>query len=162
MRNLESVSVSPTPKGCVLVSIRDENGDCVGHDSAYALVFLEVKLNPQRKMKEYNLLFIKENGLWYIDLPNWPFSRSHLEMVEGADKLCEELSIHNKTDVKIIISDKEENVDHDIKLIKIKSDFLNGADYKVYGSILTDKCWICSVTLFVFGEYPNYIYIKKK
>lgn len=35
-RNLEPVSVSPTPKGCVLVSTRDENGDCVGHDSAYA------------------------------------------------------------------------------------------------------------------------------
>jgi hypothetical protein len=35
-RNLESVSVSPTPKGCVLVSTRDENGDCMGQDSAYA------------------------------------------------------------------------------------------------------------------------------
>lgn len=30
----ESVSVSPIPKGCVLVSQRDENGDSVGQDSA--------------------------------------------------------------------------------------------------------------------------------
>lgn len=32
----ESVSVLPTPKGCVLTSIRGENGSCTGHDSAYA------------------------------------------------------------------------------------------------------------------------------
>ena len=35
----ESVSVLPTPKGCVLVSNRDENGSCTGHDSAYAFNF---------------------------------------------------------------------------------------------------------------------------
>jgi hypothetical protein len=35
-RNLESVSVLSTSKGCVLVSIRDENDSSKGHDSAYA------------------------------------------------------------------------------------------------------------------------------
>jgi hypothetical protein len=35
-RSLEPVSVLSTPKGCVLVSIRDENDSCKGHDSAYA------------------------------------------------------------------------------------------------------------------------------
>lgn len=39
------------------------------------------------KKKEYDLSFVKDNGIWYIDLPNWPWKRDNLAMVCGADKM---------------------------------------------------------------------------
>ena len=75
-RNLESVSVSPTPKGCVLVSTRDENGDCVGQDSAYAFnsivsdIILEFLLNMIIYcMQSPNLVkAILSNTIWSLNM----------------------------------------------------------------------------------------------
>ena len=60
-------------------------------------------------MKQYKLSFTKEcSGLWYIDLPKWPFAHHNLMMVCGADKLCQELSYdENHTKVEVIISHKK-------------------------------------------------------
>lgn len=49
------------------------------------------------KKSEYIISFTKEDdGFWYVDYPNWPFDHSHLQMVSGADKLCELLSYDGK------------------------------------------------------------------
>ena len=38
---------------------------------------------------EYTIKFNHEDdGLWYVDFPNWPFDHHNLLMVAGADKLC--------------------------------------------------------------------------
>lgn len=41
------------------------------------------------KKAEYQLQFNhEEDGLWYIDYPNWAFEHHNLLMVNGADELC--------------------------------------------------------------------------
>ena len=60
------------------------------------------------KKEEYIISFTKEDdGFWYVDYPNWPFDHSHLQMVRGADKLCELLSYDGKhTKVSVIPSNE--------------------------------------------------------
>lgn len=43
-------------------------------------------------MKRKNMNFVKENGNGYIDLPNYPFSKSYLQMVAGAESESEEIN----------------------------------------------------------------------
>ena len=114
-------------------------------------------------MKHYSLSFTKEaSGLWYIDLPAWPFSHHNLMMVCGADDLCEELTYDGShTAVDVIISKKKLDLPDYICLEKKQSAMLSGADYYVDGAKTVDELWICPVTLFVFGKYPNFIYLKK-
>lgn len=114
-------------------------------------------------MKIYNLSFTKESsGFWYIDLPKWPFSHDNLMMVAGADKLCEELSYASShTLVEVIISKKELDLPDYIHLKREEVGLFDGATYKVSNSIKTNICWICPVTLFVFGGYPRNIYLKR-
>ena len=87
------------------------------------------------KKSEYELKFNHEaDGCWYVDFPDWPFDHHNLMMVAGADDLCEFLS-HSLT---------------------------GGAHYEVNGIAgFTKKIWLCPVTLFVLGNYPAYIYLKK-
>jgi hypothetical protein len=113
-------------------------------------------------MKQYNLSFTKEGDFWYIDLPNWPFSHGNLMMVAGADKLCQELSydgIH--TSVEVIISRKPLELPDYIHLNREEVGIIDGATYEVSGATSTRLCWICPVTLFVFGGYPRHIYLKR-
>lgn len=45
------------------------------------------------KKDEYEIKFNHEDdGLWYVDFPNWPFDHHNLMMVAGADSMCEFLS----------------------------------------------------------------------
>lgn len=113
-------------------------------------------------MKHYDLSFTKEFGRWYIDYPEWKLSHADLEMVEGADKLCEEFSENGHARVHVVTSNDDfEFVDYQIKLVRKSFSIFGGADYSVYNSTLTKECWICPVTLFVLHEYPKYIYIRK-
>jgi hypothetical protein len=47
------------------------------------------------RKKKYRLRFKAERDnvikRWYYDFPNWGFSHSNLEMVSGADGLCENM-----------------------------------------------------------------------
>lgn len=126
------------------------------------------------KKEEYIVSFTKEDdGLWYVDYPNWPFDHSHLQMVRGADKLCELLSYdgkHTKVEVMIGDTEKEElemnRTHHHTDIMATRKDFslTGGADYHIgaerkYTS--NDMFWLCPVTLFVLGHYPKYMRIRK-
>ena len=125
------------------------------------------------KKEEYIISFTKEDdGFWYVDYPNWPFDHSHLQMVSGADKLCELLSYdgkHTKVEVMIADSEKEElemNRTHqhtDIMAVREDYSITGGANYKAsacdYRKI-TPKFWLCPVTLFILGHYPKYLRIR--
>ena len=52
-------------------------------------------------MKNYT--FNKEQGCWYIDLPDWTGTKAELQMVAGADTLLDHLS-NNGTTVNIALS----------------------------------------------------------
>lgn len=116
------------------------------------------------KKKEYELQFNHEqDGLWYIDFPNWPFDHHNLLMVSGADDLCQFLTDDNKTTkVKVIPAKKEEEHEGYFKLTQKEHGLTSGSTYEVSGLEGFNKdIWICPVTLFVLGEYPKYIYVKK-
>ena len=115
------------------------------------------------KKKEYTIKFNKEDdGLWYVDFPNWPFDHHNLLMVAGADDMCEFLSEGNHTTVKVIPTSKEEDHPGYAKLIQKEHSLTGGSTYQVTGLEGFDRdIWLCPVTLFVLGKYPKYMYVKK-
>ena len=117
------------------------------------------------RKEEYKLQFNhEEDGGWYVDFPNWPFDHGNLEMVAGADKLCEVLSDDNKfTHVLVRPSDKPLNLPGYACLTQGVHSITGGSHYDVTGiSGFERTIWLCPVTLFVLGRYPKYIYIKNK
>lgn len=116
------------------------------------------------KKKEYTIKFNhEEDGLWYVDFPNWPFDHHNLLMVAGADKLCAFLSDDNISSyVSVIPASKKEEHEGYAELTRIDSSLTGGATYEVKNLPgFNRNIWLCPVTLFVLGEYPKYMYIKK-
>lgn len=135
------------------------------------------------KKDEYDLTFVKDNGTWYIDLPNWPWKRENLAMVCGADIMLDLLSDHG-TRVSLHVKPASEPVDHDTLQEMLKDDWVEltqdhasltgGATYYAKGKAMKDfvrrdpwtnekkrrTLWLCPVTLFIFGHYPKYFYGK--
>ena len=120
------------------------------------------------KKDEYKLKFYKDtDDCWYVDFPDWPFDHHNLMMVDGADQLCEFLSDDGMTtEVCVIPSKEQEKHEGYFELEQIESSLTGGSTYQVG---LEDFCqrydrdtlWLCPVTLFVLGQYPRYIYVKK-
>lgn len=49
--------------------------------------------NVIMRRSKYDLSFHREDdGVWYVDFPDWSFSHHNLAMVGGADKLCSYLA----------------------------------------------------------------------
>ncbi|MBR6264875.1 MAG: hypothetical protein IKR05_16915 [Prevotella sp.] len=114
--------------------------------------------------KEYTIQFNhEEDGLWYVDFPNWPFDHHNLLMVAGADQMCAFLSDDDKnTWVNVIPTNKEENHPGYAKLIQKDHSLMGGSTYEVTGlEGFNRDIWLCPVTLFVLGNYPKYMYVKK-
>lgn len=114
--------------------------------------------------KEYTIQFNhEEDGLWYVDFPNWPFDHHNLLMVAGADQMCAFLSDDDKnTWVNVIPTNKEEDHPGYAKLIQKDHSLMGGSTYEVTGlEGFNRDIWLCPVTLFVLGNYPKYIYVKK-
>lgn len=108
------------------------------------------------------LRFYKENSeRWYADVPNWTGRKSALEMVAGADKLLD-LIAKGRDEVYLHFSENEIK-DSDVLIFKRKC-WLNGADYKINnldGQEIDLKVWLCNVTKFVMGKFPEKIYFKE-
>lgn len=116
------------------------------------------------KKKEYHLQFNhEEDGGWYVDFPNWPFDHHNLLMVRGADKMCEFLSDDDKFSyVNVIPTNKDEEHPGYAKLIQKEHSLTGGSTYQVTGLQGFERdIWLCPVTLFVLGQYPKYLYVKK-
>lgn len=90
-------------------------------------------------------------------------------MVAGADKLCEVFKYKNRASVIVTINTDEPGGEVSgpcirpfLKYRKVESSLTGGAtyesDYTGFASSV-DKIWLCPVTLFVFGEYPEVINI---
>lgn len=143
------------------------------------------------KKEEYDLTFVKDDGTWYIDMPNWPWKRENLAMVCGADKLLDLLADttrnkQGKHRVSLHVKPARQPLDHDteqqlfqddwVQLSQVKSSLTGGATYTVKGKIAANftvqdywtkeakprTLWLCPVTLFVMGEYPKYFYAQVK
>ena len=102
------------------------------------------------------LKFAKENKKWYIDLPKWTGKKSALRMVSGADTLLDYIA--NGDSFVYLYASFEEFKSSD-SIILINKCWFNGANYenKKHGL----KIWLCDVTKFVMGRFPDKIFFAK-
>ena len=105
-------------------------------------------------MKNYT--FNKENGSWYIDLPNWEGTKAELQMVAGADTLLDKLS-NQGTSVNVTMSIEKKSPEGFQTLRRIIQTPPNGCMYHLGIA----PVWLCNVTKFVFdGIFPKKIHFK--
>lgn len=111
------------------------------------------------------LKFIKLANKWFVHLPNYIGSVEALEMVMGADTLCEKLDKDKDGIVIIKVSEFLTDMgiygeyDYVLDLVECTNP---GATYTASSHDMYDsfEIWLCEVTLFVLGEYPKVLYIK--
>ena len=143
----------------------------------YTIIILLFSLITRRK--KHVLTFVAEhNGpikRWYYKFPHWGFSHDNLEMVSGADTLCEKYA-EGKDEITVEVISTNKLDDY----LKETHDFYEGLNQEggffdkiqygrnyqnvsvnKEGNIVINNIWICPVTLFVLGRYPDYLYIKK-
>jgi hypothetical protein len=101
--------------------------------------------------------FYKEDNKWYVDLPEWRGDKSDLEMVLGADLLLEIIS-GDYDDCSVTFGDEPFDGCHTLThdLTQDIPGYYNNDAWHGPSTI-----WLCPVTIFVFGEYPDKIYYKK-
>lgn len=107
------------------------------------------------------LRFVKLGTKWFVDLPLYEGDVNDMQMVFGADTMLElysggrrEYEIGLRTDESDCIS--EANAGESAELIKLRED-ADGATYFVKSRLYRDELWLCPVTKYVFGEYPDTI-----
>jgi hypothetical protein len=133
------------------------------------LTIIKLLINFFYRKRVYNLRFIKEGDNWFYDFKNWGFEHGNLMMVCGADKLCDWFSANGEARIRVVVSRRKlKNMEdyEEYKGEKLWSNrpfdrFMYGRDYQSQESD-ERRFWICPVTLFVLGRYPNYIYLPKK
>lgn len=113
--------------------------------------------------------FVNENGLWYYDSPEYlaeygQESKGNLLMVAGADILLDILAQGRD---RVVVDVNLEPVKGTGVITCIKQtiddpDRVAGATYLANGSKFFDfNFWLCPVTLYVLGEYPEVMYFKQ-
>lgn len=116
-------------------------------------------------MKQHS--FVKEFGGWYIDLPEYlegGGSKADLAMVAGADTLLD-LIAEGKESVTLSMDTKPFKGSDELILLRLCDSSTGGGDYfmKTYaGQPINQELWLCDVTLFVFGDMPEKIFIRKE
>ena len=128
-------------------------------------------------------LFYKENGMWYISLPEFINmglgNKNNLLMVDGSDTFLDILSGYepnttpDSTKISLVLCDQEFlGCTHRLTKINngLNQDLLNKVghapvDYGAYymvEEIPGHKLWLCPVTEYVFdGIYPEKIFLRK-
>jgi hypothetical protein len=104
------------------------------------------------------LKFKKEtNGEWYVVLPEWEGEHSDLEMVLGADTMCDIIA-QGEWEIEIGLSTDKQ--DHFKFELTFREEEGGGGWYTLKGDFeFQFEVWLCYVTTFVFGELPQKIYV---
>jgi hypothetical protein len=115
-------------------------------------------------MKNYK--FYKDSDRWFVDLPESDFSKMELEMVAGADTFCDVLA-QGENEVYITLSDTPFEGCEVLQFTEIGRlegfELGEGAWYflnEYQGVSYCIEMWLCDVTKYVFGDFPNKIYYK--
>lgn len=98
--------------------------------------------------------FVKVGGVWLYWWPDFDGDPEELAMVGGADDLLDSL------DDRFVRLQMVDPSVAKIVLSKIEEDE-NGATYLCKSKNYNDRVWICPVTLLVFNEYPQNIYLSE-
>ena len=111
-------------------------------------------------------IFKKEEGRWYIHLPEYleqGWSKKDLEMVEGADKLLNTIAC-GRNRVTLRLSAEPFDGADVLELMDHCEAPKGGAVYLLdtcHGKEIGSFIWICDIALFVFGDMPEYIYFQR-
>ena len=98
------------------------------------------------------------NGKWYVIMPEYQGLHDDLEMVEGADKLLDNLTDDNLY-VNLDVSTKEEFFT--CSILELISHDESGAYYEVQDCPWFEgTIWLCNVVHEIFGEHPEKINFK--
>ena len=134
---------------------------------AYVRVILVlVKAVYQRLLGNgyYDVAFTKIGRKWYCDVPGFPRELfEHTLMVGGASKF---LDYYSRGDKNLLVTIKIANELDDkyycgSRLYKTESTLTGGAFYKDPSGNFIEEIWLCPVTLFLLGKYPERILIYK-
>ena len=112
----------------------------------------------------YDVSFIKIGRKWYCEVPNFPKELfEHTLMVGGASKFLE---YYSRGENKIMATIKIANEMDDrhfcgSRLYKNSSTLTGGAFYKDPSGNFNEEIWLCPVTLFLLGKYPERILIYR-
>ena len=110
------------------------------------------------------LKFYRENtGRWYVDLPEWEGSKEDLEMVLGADDLMNLLA-QGDDFIYAQIGDEKFPGSVQMVMFEMGSIDMGGAWYlvpSISGIDFNLRLWLCDVTKFVFGYFPENIWFYR-
>ena len=102
-----------------------------------------------------NFRFYKEDNRWFVHLPEWEGDREELEMVAGADLLLDILANGN-SEVTVHFTDQPTPSPDFHTLTHTGDGYYQNSAWHGPSTI-----WLCHVTEFVFGRYPEKIYYKR-
>lgn len=120
---------------------------------------------------EKTVRFYKQDNKWYADIPNHTLEEN--EMVMGADIALDYLA-ETRKEMNITFTDVYPGWNVPLSFTRTDHDD-EGAYYDLSGILYMDflitygkefvgvkpQVWICNVTLDVFGEFPEHLYITK-
>ena len=131
---------------------------------------------PVSDIQTQVLAFVKEAGIWYADLPEFLEAglgtRANLMMVDGADTFLDHLA-QGKSRITLQISTRpfpgwqagmrkiRKGLNKPLLQILGHAPVDYGAYYSVThlnGQPHDHQLWLCPVTEYVFGNYPEQIY----
>ena len=134
---------------------------------AYAkavLILVKSVYNSKTGNEFYEVTFTKIGRKWYCDVPGFPKQLfEHTLMVGGANKFLEYYS-HGETRIKTTIkiaNEIDDNFFCGSRLYKTQSTLTGGAFYRDPSGNFDEEIWLCPVTLFLFGKYPDRILIYR-
>ncbi len=121
----------------------------------YFKVIWRLLRNAIIRRSKYDLTFYHEDdGVWYLDFPDWPFAHHNLAMVGGADKLCSYLADDGQTvRVENVASKAPLSLSGYGLLTKIYSNLFYETDYDatVFRSFHR-SVWICPSRCLCWGS----------
>ena len=115
-------------------------------------------------MKQHR--FVREDGRWYIDLPEFLAqggNKADLEMISGADTMLN-LIAEEKNEVTLQIDTETFEDANELLLTGLCAPILGGGYYHMNqfeNKEVNQDLWLCDVTRFVFGDIPQKIYVKR-
>src|SRR5690606_37939001 len=102
-----------------------------------------------------------EENRWYANIPEWEGSVDELEMVAGADIM---LDIYSQFENRITLTMSDLPLKRGDLLKRVYDPTVqSGSNYKVttmFQQPYDYEIWLCDVTKFVFGRFPENIYIR--
>ena len=99
----------------------------------------------------------EDHGTWYIDLPDYPGPKGNLAMVAGADDMLDFLA---KGKNRVVVEMSEQPFAGALELDRTKLGEPGGGAYYKPVNHPIQSVWLCDVTLFALGKFPEKIYFR--